>query len=267
LQILSVGHAVFAATLIVFGVLGLVQGDFTPIWQDAPPTLPAREALACLCAIVALGCGMGLLGRRTAALAARILLGCLLLWMSLFKVRFIWLAPATEGSYQSWGETAVIVAAAWALYARLADDRDRRWVGFATGDSGLRIARAFYALALIAFGFSHFVYLQLTAPLVPSWLPWHVGWAYITGAAYLAAGAAVLIGVYAHRAAALAALQMGLFTLLVWLPIAAAGQMSASQWTELGVSWALTAAGWAVADSYADTRRFPSLAFSHPKRV
>jgi uncharacterized membrane protein len=249
-RLLSAGHALFAITLIGIGIAGLLTGRFVSIWQALPRGLPGGEAVAYLCAIVSLACGVALLLERAAAAAARTLLAYLLLWLLLVKGYFIAASPTVEVSYQSAGETAVLAAGAGILHAWLTGSRPASLLRFAAGVSGLRLARALYALALVAFGLSHFAYVGMTAPLVPGWLPAHVFWAYFTGGAYLAAAVAILTGVCARLAAALSALQMGLFTLLVWVPLVLAGHPSAADWSELGVSWALTAAAWVVADSF-----------------
>jgi uncharacterized membrane protein len=239
-------HVFFAVTMIAIGVIGLMGGSFAPIFVPVPDTVPGREYLAYLCTFVALACGLGLLVKRTAATAALVLLVYLLIWAALFKFKFIIRAPLVEGSYQTNGENAVVIAGAWVLYCWFAKGRNRL-----AGDIGLRIAHVLYGLALIAFGFSHFVYLNLTTPLVPAWLPaGPVFWAYLTGCGYLASGIAVATGIGARLGAAAAAVQITLITLLVWGPMALAGPLSAMHWQETVVSWAIMAGAWVVAASF-----------------
>lgn len=91
------GRWVFAATMIGLGVIGLVTGHFSPTWSGVPSGLPARAALAYLCALVALGCGAGLLWQRSAAVASRVLLVYLVLWFLVFRVPLVFEAAASSG--------------------------------------------------------------------------------------------------------------------------------------------------------------------------
>jgi len=143
-----------------------------------------------------------------------------------------------------------MLAAAWVLYVWFAADWDREHLSFISSNNGLRIARVLYGLSLIFFGVAHFIDVKDMLSLIPNWLPAHLLWAYLTGCAFVAAGVAVLIGLYARLAAALSALQIALFLLLVWIPIVAAGSKVPFQWSETILNTALLAAAWVIADSY-----------------
>lgn len=224
-------HIAFALTFIGIGGIGFASGTFAPIWQPVPETVPTRELLAYLTSIIALACGIFLLVERTQAVAALILFVFLAVWALAFKAPFVVKAPLVEGSYQSIGENLVLIAAAWVLYTR----------------SRTRIAYVLYGLALIAFGLSHFFYLELTTPLVPAWLGVPVLWAYATGSIYTVCGVAMVLGLAARLASLAAAVNITLITLLVWVPIVAAGGLTAMHWQETVVSCALMVSSWVLA--------------------
>lgn len=252
----NAAHTVFALALVGSGLLLLLHGDLGATgeaWRMGPS---AHTALGYLRVAVFIACGAGLLWRRTAAYAARALLGYELLWMLAFKLREVAAAPLSGLPYESWAESAVMIAASWILYAGLTKGMDKMHMRFATGATGIRIACVFYGLAMLGFGQAHFTYLDLTAPLVPAWLPWHVAWAYGFGATYIGAGVGVLGGLCARWAATLSAVQMSLFTMLVWVPVVASPHADAGQWGEFTGSLLFALAGWVVADSYRATPWF-----------
>jgi uncharacterized membrane protein YphA (DoxX/SURF4 family) len=240
-------RGVFAAAMIVLGIVGLGKVNFTSIWAPVPQA--GMPALAYLCAIVALTSGVGLLLKNTAAFASRVLFVFLLLWLVLFRLPAIVPAP-TFGNFWPGVTTAVMLASAWVLYTWFGADWDRQHFSFVTGEKGLRIARVLFGLSLIFFGFAHFYDIPDTVVLIPGWLPWHLFWAYFTGSAFIVAGVAVLTGVCARLAAALAASQIGMFTLMIWVPKVLAGSRETFVWSETIVSSVLTACAWVMADSY-----------------
>src|SRR6266849_6014996 len=79
--IAGAGRAFFAAAMIWLGAMGLIKGDFVQVWQPVPKWVPAREALAYLCAVISLASGIGLLWQRTEAVAARVVFASLMVWL------------------------------------------------------------------------------------------------------------------------------------------------------------------------------------------
>ena len=248
------GHIAFALLMIAVGIQGAITGGFTTVWAPVPAMIPFREPLAYLCAVVSFACGLGLLWRRGAPLASRVLTAVLALWFLLWRVQPMVTVSFVGGSWSA-GASLVYLAAAWVLFADLATDTDRRRLGFATGRSGLRIAHALYGLAMIPFGYAHFQYLARTASLIPGWLPWPTFWACFTGGAFIAAGVSMLFGVLDWLAAPLSALMMAGFSVFVWIPRYFRGNLPAFEMGEVVATFALTAAAWAVAESYGYGRR------------
>jgi hypothetical protein len=239
----------YAATMIGIGLVGVAGRSFAPIWLPVPKALLGNQVIMWLSFLVLAVGGFGLLARCAAA-AGLALLICFSAWTAVTKLPFIIHSPLVEGGYQSCGENIVYIAGAWVIYCWCANGQGNARLNLISGESGIRAARFIYGLALMAFGLSHFVYLQFTAPLIPPWLPNPVFWAYFTGGAYFVAGVAILFGAWAKLAANAVALQISLITILVWGPMVLAGEMSPMHLQETVVSWAITAGAWVMAASY-----------------
>jgi len=76
----------------------------------------------------------------------------------------------------------------------------------------------FYAAPLAAFGTEHFTLTKMIASLVPSWIPWHMFWAYFVGACFIAAALSLVTAIQARLAASLLALNFFLFVMLMDVP-------------------------------------------------
>jgi uncharacterized membrane protein len=247
---LGLGHMLLAAVMIALGIRSLVVGDFASVWQRIPIAhLPAREFFVYACAVIELATGLGLLVRGTIRLSSCVLSVYLLLWAVLLKLPAVVFVPRMEATWLGLGEITVILAGSWILFAIHAGPWARNHVGFAVGTRGVRWARLLFVLSLPTIGLSHFVYARETVAFIPAWIPWHLGWAYLTGAGSIATSLAVLFAVWPRLAAMLEAAMLSVITLLVWLPgvIATPGNDSV---TPFLMSTAIACGAWVVADSY-----------------
>ncbi|HEY7352975.1 MAG TPA: DoxX family protein [Terriglobales bacterium] len=239
----------FAMGMIGLGLLALVYGDFAMVWQPVP-MFPGRTAVAYASGAIMFFGGIGLLFQATAASAARVLFPYLFVWM-LLKVPALVVAPGMEAVWLGFGELAVLFAGGWVLFARTANLRDGSPLSFLASEKSIYAARMMFGLWLIPIGLSHIFYVKATADLVPAWLPYREGWAYLTGAGQIACGLGVLLSILPRVAAFTEAAMIGLFTILVWAPKIVAAPKTRLPWTAFFISWAIASAAWLVAQNVA----------------
>ena len=239
-----VGWRVFGLGVMTVGVVSLAWGGFDP-GQPTPRDLPDRAVLACAAAAFTLVAGAAVEWRRTAAWGAAALTAYYALVVVILMNGRVVLAHPTEfGAYSGTAEQLAIAAAGSIVYAANAR------IDAALVRRLTRAGQLAFGVCAVLFGGAHFFYLNLTAPLVPKWLPpSQVFWAYATGIGHIAAGIAILTGLQARRAAILLTAMYASFTPLVLGPMLLADPSSHGNWAENALNIALIGAAWVVADS------------------
>ncbi|MGN6147996.1 MAG: hypothetical protein ACTHPD_05600 [Rhizomicrobium sp.] len=242
------GWRVYGLGIIALAVICLIWGDFHG-GQPVPKAFPARTALAYAVAAFMLIAGIALEWRRTTLWAAAALTAYYsIIVVLVMNVRLVLRNLEVYGAYDSMAEEVAIAAAAIIIWASLAS------IDAAKSARIIRIAQIAFGISAIFFGGAHFVYMDLTAPLIPKWLPPNqLFWGYATGVFHIAGGLAIIMNIRARLAAILLAVMYAIFTVFALVP----GLLVKSSffgWTEIATSVILVGVAWVVADSLAPKR-------------
>jgi len=242
----ALGWRVYGLGVMALALVGLAWGDFDP-GQSVPKSFPDRAVLAYAAAAFMLIAGAALEWRRTAAWAAAALTAYYALVVVLAMNLPVVLAHYAEfGAYSDVAEQVALAAGGLIVFAANAR------IDAAPAARFTRLGQLAFGVCALLFGGAHFVYMNLTAPLVPKWLPpGQEFWGYATGVAHIAAGLAILTGVQARLAAILLTVMFAAFTALVHLPMLIGDPSSHWIWSENALNLALIGAAWVVADSLA----------------
>jgi uncharacterized membrane protein YphA (DoxX/SURF4 family) len=247
---MAVDRCVYGLGIMALAMVCLVWGDFDP-GQPVPKGFPDRTALAYAVAAFMLVAGAAVEWRRTAAWGAAALTAYYaLIVVILMNGRLALTQYAEFGTYSGAAEQLAIAAGGLIIYAANAR------IDATLAARLTRLGQLAFGVCALLFGGAHFFYMNLTAPLVPQWLPpSQAFWAYATGLGHIAAGLAILTGVRARLAAILLTVMYASFTPLVHLPMLLAHPSSHWIWSENALNLALTGVAWVVADSLLRPKR------------
>jgi hypothetical protein len=247
------GLRVYGIGVAALGLACLAFGDFDP-GQKVPMNFPARTPLAYCAGAFMVVAASAMEWRRTAAWGA----GALTVYYTVFVLllmdgRMLLRGYGVYGTYEDIAMQLAIAASALIVYAGNAQ------IDRATAVHLTRIGRIAFGICPVIWGGAHFMYMNMTAPLIPKWLPpGQVFWGYLTGVCFIAAGLAILTGIQARLAAILLTVMIASFGLLANGPMLVANPSSHFSWTESALNLALIGAAWVVADSLSKAHSIPS---------
>jgi uncharacterized membrane protein len=187
--------------------------------------------------------------RRTVVWGAAALTGYYVVFvLLLMNGRLLFTSYAVYGTYESIAMQLALAVSGLIVYATAA--KIDAQIDAVVAARLSRLGQLTFGVCTLIWGGAHFVYMNLTAPLVPKWLPpGQVFWGYVTGVCFIAAGLSILTGIKARLAAILLTTMVASFGLLANGPMLFADPSSHWNWTESALNLALIGAAWVVADS------------------
>jgi len=206
----SLGRIFVAVSLIVFGIQHFIYGGF--VATLVPAFMPGRLFWAYFVGVAFIASAIGILTSLLARPAATMLGVMFFLFVLLLHIPRIIGSPRDGNEWTSGFVALASCGGAWILAtASPLEEREK-------ADPFLRLGRYFFALAFVAFGIQHFVYANYGAGLGPPWIPGRPLLAYLFGAIFVAAGAAIVIGKKHNLAPTLLAAITFLYFLLLYVP-------------------------------------------------
>jgi uncharacterized membrane protein YphA (DoxX/SURF4 family) len=247
---MAFGWRVYGLGVMALALVCLAWGSFDP-GQPVPGDFPGRTVLAYAAAAFMLVAGAAVEWRRTAAWSAAALTAYyVFIVVILMNGRVVLARYAEFGTYSGAAEQLAIAAGGLIVCATSAR------IDAILAARLTRLGQWTFGVCALSFGGAHFFYMNLTAPMVPTWLPpTQAFWAYATGFGHIAAGVAILTGVQARLAAILLTVMYASFTPLVHVPMLLVDPTSHWIWSENALNLALIGTAWVVADSLARPRR------------
>jgi len=228
-RIVSLGQKAFGICIICVGIQQLAYGDIAP--NFLPPAFSTNvvyRLLAYPWGIVFTLSGIAYLidkkGLEVSLISGGIFLVCLLL----FYVPYILFFDPKPGPFQ-WAPAISTIAFTGSSFimasSYLNDSRHAtgliRWFEKLAPFGG-----AIFAFHLIFYGAYHFIYGEMISTMVPVWIPSHLFWTYLTGAALISAGVAIALKIKLKLVATLLAIMLFTWCIILHVPRAIANPVA-----------------------------------------
>ncbi|HEY8735207.1 MAG TPA: hypothetical protein VIL90_11615 [Puia sp.] len=229
------GRYFFAVTVIAFGIIQFISGNFMAGFLPVDEHLPGRRFFLYLVSIVFLAGGLAMLPVKTAR-RAYLLTGFIFLLLLIYPHLIQLLNDLhNPGPWTSTAETLAFCGGAFCIASGFIYSSSAKNSG-PLFPKLLKTGSIFIAVSLVIFAVQHFMYADFIATLIPSWIPLKLFWAYFVGAAFTATAISILINLKARLACTLLGFMYLFWFIFLHAPRVMTDTHKEPEWTSMFIA-------------------------------
>jgi uncharacterized membrane protein len=260
-RLAELGRFFFAVPMVAFGVQHFAYLDFvTRVFPKLPAWIPGHHYLAFISGLFLFAAGFSIMNSQAARLTALLLGAVILASFTTLYLPLLITTPPNGGLWTSAGKALALSGGSFLVAGSLPEKANGPLDAFAIAslvkflEEFIALGRFFFAAFLILCGVEHFIYVEFVAAMVPSWIPWHIFWAYFAGVALIAGGLGMVLPktnwpMTTQLAAFLSGIMIFIWVLIVHIPRAAADLSNANEMTAVFEALAMSGTAFLAAAS------------------
>ncbi|MES2826296.1 MAG: hypothetical protein V4732_22065 [Pseudomonadota bacterium] len=240
------GQIFIAVAMIAFGIQHFIYLNFmTRIFAPLPAWMPAHAVFAVIAGILLCLTGAAIILKKNAFNFSLALASAILLMFAIFQLPGLIGNLSNPMIWTNAGKALVLAGANLIVAGSLANDA--RTGSFTLLKPLIPFGKIFLAGFFILAAIMHFLYADFVATLIPTWIPARLFWTYFAAIALIAGAVGMFIPKTEFYAAALSALMIFLWVILLHAPRALADLHDANETTAFFEALAMCGASLLIA--------------------
>jgi uncharacterized membrane protein len=251
-KVFKTGRILFAIPIVVFGIQYVAFGKYTGGLPPVPPWAPGGAVGAYVVGLMLMVTGLSIASKKYARMSALVIGVLFLLCVAFLQLQHFSDVLHNGNDRTRALEPLALSGAAFALASALPVEGPKA-TSSSNNNKLILFGRLLFGIAMIIFGWQHFMYARFLATLVMAWLPGHLFWIYFTGVSMVAAGLAITLAIQARLAGIMLGIMFLLWVLLLHAPRVFAAIHNQDELTSLFVALAFSGSSFIFAEVIAES--------------
>jgi uncharacterized membrane protein len=224
----KLGRVFYGTAIAGMGFLAIYYRDFP--YMLIPPKhswIPGLVMLAYISGAMLILAGACIVLEKKTRLVSLLLGSVLLLIFCFYFIPYQLLVSSEYMHFGDWENAAkelALCSGAFVIAGCFSEKNENPFAGFL--GKLTPFGAIFFSITIISFGTDHFLFAKEAAGYVPSWVPNHLFWMYLTGTALISSGIAIILKIKARLAATLLGSMIFIWFIILHIPYVMASSLA-----------------------------------------